>query len=718
MQKVYILKGLTCANCAAAIEAEVGKLPQVSTSHVNLMKQTLTVETSDGCAAFDETVTNIVHSHEPDVPVIPQNGTAATKAPLPGSCSCCCDDDDDCCGGDEEGGNKRVLMLVAGAIIYIAAMVMIHALNLPYLWTLPVLLVAYVILGGALVKRAVKNLFRGQVFDEAFLMSVSTIGAFLIGEGPEGVAVMLFYQIGEFFQDKAVERSRKSITALMDIRPDTAHVKRDGQLLTVAPETVGIGETIVVKPGERVPLDGIVVAGDSMVDTSAITGESVPHHATVGDDLISGCINQNSVLTVQTKKSYSDSTVAKIIDLVENASSRKAPTEKFITKFCRYYTPVVVIAAALLAIIPPLFFGGEWTDWIRRGFVFLVVSCPCALVISIPLTFFGGIGTASKQGVLVKGSNYLEALDSVKTIVFDKTGTLTEGVFNVTAIHSAGNTAKDKVLQYAAAAEHFSNHPIAKSIAKAYDKAVDEMKLAHYEEIPGHGVALQYKGKQLLAGSHKLMDQFHISYTPCDDMGTKVYVALDGVYMGCVVIADELKADSAASMTALRTLGVQQLVMLTGDVEAIAKNVSQRLGLDRYFAELLPGEKVEKLELLDKAKPQGTKIAFVGDGINDAPVLARADVGIAMGGTGSDAAIEAADVVLMSDEPSQLVAAIAVAKRTKRIVWQNIIIALGIKGIFLILGALGMAGMWEAVFGDVGVTMIAVLNSMRMIAKH
>lgn len=712
MEKVYLLKGLDCPNCSAAIEDEVGKLPHVQSSHVNLMKQTLTITTDDTSEALTKAVESIVHRHEPDVPVIPQDGIAR-PIPMPGQCSCCADDDDD----DDEGGNRRVLMLVVGAAIYIAAMVMIHGLSLEREWTLPVLLVAYVILGGALVKRAVKNLFHGQVFDEAFLMSLSTIGAFLIGEGQEGVVVMLFYQIGEFFQDKAVDRSRKSIQALMDIRPDIAHVKRNGALVTTVPEAVAVGETIVIKPGERVPLDGVVVDGMSMLDTSAITGESVPRQAKPGDTVISGCINQNSVLTVQTQKGYGDSTVAKIIDLVENASSRKAPTEKFITKFCRYYTPVVVIAAALLAIIPPLLFSGEWAEWVRRAFVFLVVSCPCALVISIPLTFFGGIGTASKKGVLVKGCNYLEALDNVKTIVFDKTGTLTKGVFTVTTVEPASGQSRESVLQYAARAEYFSNHPIAKSIRQACDTAIEENDLSQYEEIAGHGVALQYRGKQLLAGSHKLMDQFHIAYTSCNAVGTKVYVAWGGAYVGCVVIADEVKPDCADAIRRLRSLGITKLVMLTGDVTAIAKDVAHTLGLDGYYAELLPGEKVTKLEQLAQTKPAGSTIAFVGDGINDAPVLARADIGIAMGGAGSDAAIEAADVVLMSDSPDQLADAITVAKRTKRIVWQNIIIALGIKGIFLVLGAFGMAGMWEAVFGDVGVTMIAVLNSMRMIAK-
>ena len=555
------------------------------------------------------------------------------------------------------------------------------------------------------------------MFDEHFLMSVSTIGAFAIGEYPEAVAVMLFYQVGEFFQSLAVKRSRKSISDLMDIRPDSATVKRNGVLLVVSPESVAVGEIIVVKPGEKIPLDGIVVDGESMLDTKALTGESVPRSIRKGDEALSGCINQSGLLTLKVTKSFGESTVSKITDLVENASARKAPTENFITTFARYYTPVVVGMAAVLAIIPPLVLGGGWSEWLRRGFVFLIVSCPCALVISIPLTFFGGIGAASKRGVLVKGSNYLEALNKVSVVVFDKTGTLTKGVFEVANIIPAAGYQKEQVLEYAAQAESYSNHPIAKSILATYGKPIDQKQFSDFEEISGHGISVMVQGKKVLAGNSKLMEYEKIAYAACDAAGTKFYVAADGSYVGCILIADEVKPDSKCAIAELKKIGVEKTVMLTGDDERIGKSVADELGLDAYYAQLLPDQKVEKLEMLDKQKRQGGKLAFVGDGINDAPVLARADVGIAMGGLGSDAAIEAADVVLMTDEPSKLVEAIDVAKATKRIVMQNIVIALGIKSVFLVLGALGMAGMWEAVFGDVGVTIIAVLNAMRILKK-
>ena len=548
-------------------------------------------------------------------------------------------------------------------------------------------------------------------------MSVSTIGAFAIGEYPEAVAVMLFYQVGEFFQSLAVKRSRKSISDLMDIRPDSATVKRNGVLQVVSPESVAVGEIIVVKPGEKIPLDGIVVDGESMLDTKALTGESVPRSIRKGDEALSGCINQSGLLTLKVTKSFGESTVSKITDLVENASARKAPTENFITTFARYYTPVVVGMAAVLAIIPPLVLGGGWSEWLRRGFVFLIVSCPCALVISIPLTFFGGIGAASKRGVLVKGSNYLEALNKVSVVVFDKTGTLTKGVFEVANIIPAAGYQKEQVLEYAAQAESYSNHPIAKSILATYGKPIDQKQFSDFEEISGHGISVMVQGKKVLAGNSKLMESEKIAYAACDAAGTKFYVAADGSYVGCILIADEVKPDSKCAIAELKKIGVEKTVMLTGDDERIGKSVADELGLDAYYAQLLPDQKVEKLEMLDKQKRQGSKLAFVGDGINDAPVLARADVGIAMGGLGSDAAIEAADVVLMTDEPSKLVEAIDVAKATKRIVMQNIVIALGIKSVFLVLGALGMAGMWEAVFGDVGVTIIAVLNAMRILKK-
>ena len=612
---------------------------------------------------------------------------------------------------------KRTIRLAVGAVVYAIGMALTVFAKLPTLAELAFLIVAYVILGWDVVWQAVKNITRGQVFDEHFLMSVSTIGAFAIGEYPEAVAVMLFYQVGEFFQSLAVKRSRKSISDLMDICPDSATVKRNGVLQVVFPESVAVGEIIVVKPGEKIPLDGIVVDGESMLDTKALTGESVPRSIRKGDEALSGCINQSGLLTLKVTKSFGESTVSKITDLVENASARKAPTENFITTFARYYTPVVVGMAAVLAIIPPLVLGGGWSEWLRRGFVFLIVSCPCALVISIPLTFFGGIGAASKRGVLVKGSNYLEALNKVSVVVFDKTGTLTKGVFEVANIIPAAGYQKEQVLEYAAQAESYSNHPIAKSILATYGKPIDQKQFSGFEEISGHGISVMVQGKKVLAGNSKLMESEKIAYAACDAAGTKFYVAADGSYVGCILIADEVKPDSKCAIAELKKIGVEKTVMLTGDDERIGKSVADELGLDAYYAQLLPDQKVEKLEMLDKQKRQGSKLAFVGDGINDAPVLARADVGIAMGGLGSDAAIEAADVVLMTDEPSKLVEAIDVAKATKRIVMQNIVIALGIKSVFLVLGALGMAGMWEAVFGDVGVTIIAVLNAMRILKK-
>ena len=677
--KVYLLKGLDCPNCSAKIEKEVGELDGVTSSTVNLMNQTLTVQAGTSVAAsLLDTVTTIVHSHEPDVEVSEKQleATAPVKK-----------DEKAAVYNDED--KKRTIRLAVGAVVYAIGMALTVFAKLPTLAELAFLIVAYVILGWDVVWQAVKNITRGQVFDEHFLMSVSTIGAFAIGEYPEAVAVMLFYQVGEFFQSLAVKRSRKSISDLMDIRPDSATVKRNGVLQVVSPESVAVGEIIVVKPGEKIPLDGIVVDGESMLDTKALTGESVPRSIRKGDEALSGCINQSGLLTLKVTKSFGESTVSKITDLVENASARKAPTENFITTFARYYTPVVVGMAAVLAIIPPLVLGGGWSEWLRRGFVFLIVSCPCALVISIPLTFFGGIGAASKRGVLVKGSNYLEALNKVSVVVFE----------------------------YAAQAESYSNHPIAKSILATYGKPIDQKQFSDFEEISGHGISVMVQGKKILAGNSKLMESEKIAYAACDAAGTKFYVAADGSYVGCILIADEVKPDSKCAIAELKKIGVEKTVMLTGDDERIGKSVADELGLDAYYAQLLPDQKVEKLEMLDKQKRQGSKLAFVGDGINDAPVLARADVGIAMGGLGSDAAIEAADVVLMTDEPSKLVEAIDVAKATKRIVMQNIVIALGIKSVFLVLGALGMAGMWEAVFGDVGVTIIAVLNAMRILKK-
>ena len=691
MKQTYILQGLNCPNCAARIEADVKKLPDTANVSLNLMQQTLVLEAE---RALLKQVETIVHTYEPDVKVLAGDSHSHTH--------------------EHPESKGMLLRMGVGAAVFAAALLLGESSQT---LRLVLLITAYIILGADVVLRAVKNILKGRVFDENFLMSLSSIGAFFIGEHPEGVAVMLFYQVGEFFQDLAVQRSRKSIADLMDIRPDRANVRRNGKLLEVSPETVGVGELIVVRPGEKIPLDGTVVEGTSMLDTRALTGESVPRKVTVFDPVLSGCINENGVLTVRVTKSYSESTVAKIIDLVENASNRKAPTENFITKFARYYTPAVVIVAALLGVVPPLLFDGAWADWIYRAFVFLVISCPCALVLSVPLTFFGGIGAASRHGVLIKGSNFLEALNHVDTVVFDKTGTLTEGVFRVTDIFPVETVSRETVLEYAAKAEYFSTHPIAKSIMDSYGKPLAGVQITGYRELVGRGIRTVADGITILAGNPKLLRENNISCTLCDAVGTKVYVAADGRYLGCIVIADEVKPDSKAAIAALKKQGIRKTVMLTGDEEAIGKAVAEELGLDAYYAKLLPQDKVQILEHIDKGKQPGSKLVFVGDGINDAPVLARADIGIAMGGLGSDAAIEAADVVLMTDEPSKLVEAIDVARQTRKIVVQNIIFALGIKGIFLVLGAVGLVGMWLAVFGDVGVALLAVLNAMRILKK-
>lgn len=575
-----------------------------------------------------------------------------------------------------------------------------------------VFLVCYVIVGWDIVWKAITNIFSGQVFDENFLMTIATIGALILGEHSEGVAVMLFYQVGEWFQSYAVSKSRKSIASLMDIRPDYANVKRDGKLVQVDPDEVMIGDTIVVKPGERVPLDGKIIKGTSALDTSALTGESMPRDVEPGMEVISGCINQTGILTIQTTKEFGESTVAKILDLVENASDKKGKTENFISRFARYYTPVVVFAAIALAILPPLITGQAFSIWIYRALTFLVISCPCALVISIPLSFFGGIGGSSKIGVLVKGSNYLEALAHAETVVFDKTGTLTKGSFAVSKILPVGMK-EPQFLELAAYAEDYSNHPISLSIKKAYGKKIDSSRITDVKEIAGHGVQSIIDGKIVFAGNAKLMEKEHISYTPAATVGTVVYLACDGKYAGCIVIEDEIKADSPAAIKALKSVGVRKSVMLTGDADAVGRKVADRLGLDQAYTELLPADKVDRVEELLQQKSEKGTLVFVGDGINDAPVLARADVGIAMGGLGSDAAIEAADVVLMTDEPSKIAAVIRIARKTIRIANQNIVFALGVKFLVLILGALGYANMWAAVFADVGVSIIAILNAIR-----
>lgn len=573
-------------------------------------------------------------------------------------------------------------------------------------------LVPYLVIGYDIVYKAARNISHGQVFDENFLMMIATFGAFGVGEYSEAVAVMLFYQVGELFQGYAVGKSRQSISDMMDICPEYANIEEDGVLKQVDPDDVEVGSIIVVKPGERIPLDGIVVEGESLIDTAALTGESVPRSAKAGDEIISGCVNGSGTLKVKTTKEFDDSTVAKILELVENASSKKAKVENFITRFAKYYTPVVTISAVILAILPPLILGGGWAEWIQRACIFLVISCPCALVISVPLGFFGGIGAASKIGVLVKGSNYLEAVAEMTTIVFDKTGTLTKGEFKVTDVITE-NGSKEELIELAALGEGYSNHPIANSIREAYGKELDLNRVTNTEEIAGHGIKAVIDGKTVLLGNEKLMKSESIFYTSCKSMGTVVYVACNGVFEGAVVISDTIKDGAKEAIRDMKQVGVRHTVMLTGDRREAAETVAQTLGIDEVHAELLPGGKVEQVEALLKAEKEKERLAFVGDGINDAPVLTRADIGIAMGSMGSDAAIEAADIVLMDDDVTKIASVVKIARKTLRIVKQNIVFALAIKALVLILGALGMANMWEAVFADVGVSVIAILNSMR-----
>ena len=608
---------------------------------------------------------------------------------------------------------KRMLArLVAAAVLFAAAL----PLPLTGLARLAVFLLPYAVVGWDVLWRAVRNIAHGQVFDENFLMALATIGALATGEYPEAVFVMLFYQVGELFQSYAVDQSRKSITALMDIRPDYANMEVDGQLQQVDPEDVAVGDTIVIKPGERIPLDGVVLEGSTTVDTAALTGESLPREAGPGDDVISGCVNLSGLLRVQVTRPFEESTVSKILDLVENASGRKAKAEHFITKFARYYTPIVVLAAVALAFLPPLFTSIQWVESIHRALNFLVVSCPCALVISVPLSFFGGIGGASRDGILVKGGNYLEVLARAEIVVFDKTGTLTQGVFNVTAIHP-DDCSEGQLLELAALAESWSDHPISRSLKEAYGKELDSARVSEAEELSGRGVRAVVDGHTVCAGNDKLMEDIGVSWHPCHRVGTTVHVAADGVYLGHIVISDQVKPDAKEAIAALKAQGVRKTVMLTGDAREVGEDVAGRLGLDEVHTQLLPAGKVEQVETLLKQVSSKGALAFVGDGINDAPVLSRADVGIAMGGLGSDAAIEAADIVLMDDKPSKIAHAIAIARRTLAIVRQNIVFALAVKLLVLVLSAAGWASMWAAVFADVGVSVIAILNAMRCLRQ-
>ena len=684
------LEGLNCANCARKIEEKVGKMEGVKESNLNFTTTTLNVKLERKVKeehAINE-IKKIVEALEPHVKV-EKKVSGKTNV--------------------QRAKFEVKPTLIIGTILYLIAVIG----DFKGALALILFVASYLLIGGKVVLTAIKNIAKGQVFDENFLMTVATIGAFSISEYPEAVAVMLFYEIGETIQGYAVNKSRSSISSLMDIRADYANIIIDGKEKKVSPETVKVEDIILVKPGEKIPLDGIVVEGESFVDTSALTGESVPRKIAVNDEILSGGINTNGVLKVKVTKKFGESTVSRILEMVENAANKKANTEKFITKFAKVYTPIVVALAILIAVVPSIFIKDAlFSTWLYRALVFLVVSCPCALVVSVPLGFFAGIGGASKKGVLVKGSNYLELLKDLETVVFDKTGTLTEGVFTVTEINT-NNIQKEKLIEVAAMAESFSNHPIAISIIKEYGKEIDKEVIEEYEEIAGHGIKAVINNEEILIGNAKLMNQFNISYNEVDSIGTVVYCAINGEFKGSIVISDKIKENAAEALINLKAAGVKKTVMLTGDNKKTAEKVGEKVNIDEVHSELLPLGKAKEVEKLLKASNKNGRLAFVGDGVNDAPVLARADIGIAMGGIGSDAAIEAADVVLMKDDINALVDAINVSKKTNKILWQNIIFALGVKVIVMVLGTFGIANMWTAVFADVGVTIIAIINSTR-----
>ena len=701
-KKELLLGGLDCAHCAEVISDKISSLEEIKDCNLNFITKKLTLQISSNLSKTEEDiiaeVIDIINNIEPglNIKVLEDKNTN---------------------NKDEEYENSSKsdsIKLVIGSIMYIFGIFQ-SVTGFESKFANIVFLIVYLIVGYDVLLKALKNASKGRIFDENFLMSIATIGAVIIGEVPEAVGVMLFYKIGEYLQQIAVGKSRKSISSLMKIRPDSANLKIESEIKVVSPEKVNIGDIIVVRPGEKIPLDGIVIDGYSMVDTSAITGESVLREISIGETALSGFINKNSLLTIEVTKEFKESTVSKILDLVENASSKKSKTENFISKFSKYYTPFVLCLAMIIAFIPPIVIpNAKFLDWLYRGLVFLVVSCPCALVLSIPLSFFSGIGSASKNGILIKGSNYLEALKNVDTVVFDKTGTLTKGVFNVVKVSPVG-ISEDELIEYAAYAEVNSIHPIAKSILSYYKKDIDLDKITYFEEIAAHGIKVKYNGLNILAGNDKLMSMENILYFKTDDVGTVVYISVNGVYKGYIVISDEIKEDSKLAIKSLKLSGVKEIVMLTGDNENIANKIASELKIDKVYSKLLPNEKVDKLEEIFKNKLDKEKVVFVGDGINDAPVLARADIGIAMGALGSDSAIEAADVVLMTDEPSKITKAIEISKKTNKVVWQNIIFALTVKLLVLILSAGGLATMWEAIFADVGVSIIAVLNSMRVI---
>lgn len=700
IKREFILEGLGCANCSNKMEKKIRELRGVNDASINFLSRTLYMELEESKEReLIDSIKDIIISIESHVKLKEKSKNILTEH-----------HHEHTHGDSEELDKNELIRLGLGASVFGITC----AFHFSELTSAILYFISYVLVGGEVIIRALKNIAKGQVFDENFLMAIATVGAFAIRQYPEAVAVMLFYQVGEFFQDIAVNRSRKSISELMNIRPDFANLKNGLSIKKVSPEEVKVGDIIIVKPGEKIPLDGRVVEGYSMTDTSALTGESMPREVNAGDSVLGGFVNKNGLLTIKVTKRYGESTLAKILNLVENASNRKAQTENFITKFARYYTPAIVVAATAIAFVPPLIITEtSFSEWIYRALVFLVVSCPCALVISIPLSFFGGIGGASRNGVLVKGGNYLEGLTRAEIVVFDKTGTLTKGVFKVTEIKPKSNISKSELLKYAALAESYSNHPIAISILKAYGKTINKGEIRDYEEILGQGVKVKLKDKEILVGNRKMMIKQNIIYNKIESVGTIIYVVINRQYAGYIVISDEIKEDAAQAIQSLKIMGITKTVMLTGDSKQVAEEIGKELLLDEIHSELLPDQKVAKIEILDKQKSSKGKLVFVGDGINDAPVLARADIGIAMGGIGSDAAIEAADIVIMTDEPSKIVSAIKIAKRTKSIVMQNIVFALGVKIVILALGAFGIATMWEAVFGDVGVALIAVLNAMR-----
>jgi len=694
--KKYKLKNLDCANCAAKIEDNVRKLEDVKFVSVNFANSSMTIDTGNL-----EKVKSRIKEIEPEVEIDDN------------------EKDEKMVSKSELAENRwTIIKAISGILLLVAGMIFqkeIH--DTPFhIGEYLVFGTGYLIVGWKVISSAVKNIVRGQFFDEQFLMAIATLGAFAIDQMPEAVAVMLFYVIGELFQDIAVNRSRKSIKALLEIKPEYANLLVNGATTKVSPESIKVDDSIIVKAGEKIPLDGEVIDGSSFVDTSALTGESVPRKLKEKDMALAGTINQTGVLTIKVTKIFSESSVSKILELVENASSKKAETEKFITTFAKYYTPIVVIGALLLAILPPLLFSGQtFGEWIYRALVVLVISCPCALVISIPLGYFGGIGSASRKGILVKGSNFLDALTQVKTVVFDKTGTLTKGEFKVSEVVTSNGFTKEEILEYAAYAETNSNHPVAKSISDAFGKDIESKRIKQVEEISGHGIKAVIDGKTVLAGNDKLLHKESIVHPVCSVEGTVVHVAIDTVYAGYIIISDTLKDDAIEAIEKLKAKNIQT-VMLTGDNKFAAAAFAKKLNIDKYFYELLPEDKVKHIEILIQ-ESKGGKVAFVGDGINDAPVIARADIGIAMGALGSDAAIETADVVLMTDSPAKVAIAIDVAKRTRNIVWQNILFAMGVKALFIILGVFGIATMWEAVFGDMGVALIAVFNAIRILKK-